>query len=110
MAIDFRNNGTVENEVEIQSVDGQTFQDRSFGTWKVVEEKPNGLVVETKEEMPDGSIVSSNIFYQFLGDKDHIAIVPPVADELTGCESYIIFERRALAPAVATRPLATQTQ
>ena len=111
MAIDFRSNGTVENEVEIQSVDGQTFSDHSVGSWKVVESRPEGLVVETNEKLPDGTLASSQLFYQFLGDKDHIAIAAPVGEELSECDSYIVFERRTIQPVnVAQGMSATQTK
>lgn len=98
MAMDFRANGTVENEVELKSIDGQVIRDGSVGQWKVVEAKPNGLLVETQEKMSNGIVTTNQVFYQFFANGNQIAISVPVSQDLEGCDSMLVFERRTLPP------------
>ena len=108
MAIEFSPDGTVRNEIEFQSIDGQTVRDSSDGNWSVTDAKPNGLLVETRETLQDGTPSKTEVFYQFLED-GKIAISLPVTAELEGCDSVLVFERRTLESTnVAEAPAGTQ--
>jgi len=111
MAMDFRSDGTVENEIEIVSIDGQSLRDGSIGQWKVVESTTDGLMVETAEKLANGSIVTDKMFYRFFDDGNQVAISARVSEDLEGCDTMIVFERRTLLPTnVATGVSATQTK
>lgn len=98
MAMEFREDGTVENEVEIRSTDGKMLRDGSVASWRILESKPNGLLVQTQERIADGSVATDQLFYQFSGDRNRIAIQIPVSQELQGCDAMIVFERQTLPP------------
>jgi len=111
MAMEFRANGTVENAVEIRAANGKLLQDSSVGSWRVMESKPNGLLVQTQERLADGRVVSDQMFYQFSGDRNQIAIKVPVAGELQDCDAMIVFNRQASKSTnIATRLTGTQTK
>ena len=108
MAMEFHENGTVENEVEVLSTQGQLLRDGSRASWRVLESKPNGLLVQTQEQLPDGTVVSDRMFYQFSGDRNQMAVRIPVGKELQDCDAMIVFERQMLPSTnIAAAPTGT---
>ena len=97
MAIDFRKDGSVENEIELVTTDGQTIREGSTGAWKVVEVKEGGLMVETQENLVDGTISTNRGFYQF-DNNDQFRLAVPVSPELEGCNAMMVFARKTLSP------------
>jgi hypothetical protein len=97
IAIEFRRDGTVENDMEIISVDGQVMRDGSQGSWKVIQSKSDGLVVETQERLTDGSIAADQVFYHFFEDGNRFALAVPVSEDLQGCNAMLVFERQILS-------------
>ena len=98
MAMEFRDNGTVENEVEILSPEGETVRGGSVAQWQVMESKPHGLLVQVQENLPDGNVATGQMYYQFSADRNRIAIKAPVTEELQGCDAMIVFTRHSLPP------------
>ncbi len=111
MAMEFRENGTLESEVELISTQGQILRDGSLASWRVLDAKPNGLLVQIQERLADGTIASDQHFYQFSADRNQIAFRVPVSPELRDCDAMVVFERKTLPPTnVATGPKATLTK
>lgn len=110
MAIEFRSDGSVLNEVEFQSLDGQLVRDSSAGNWSIAEAKPDGLLVETSETLQNGTSSKTQVFYRFL-ENGNVAISLPVSSDLEGCETTLVFERRTLESTnVAEAASGTQTK
>jgi len=108
MAMEFREDGTVENEVEILSPEGKMVRGGSVAGWLVMETSPHALMVQVQERLQDGTIASDKMYYQFSADRNQIAIHAPVAEELQGCDAMILFNRQSLPPTnVAARPTGT---
>jgi hypothetical protein len=99
MAIEFRNDGTIQNGVEIVSTDGQILRDSAVGKWKIVSAENNDLVVETRETLSDGTIVTDQNIYTFLPEGDRFAMAVPVSGELQGCNPMMVFAKKSLADA-----------
>lgn len=111
MAMEFRENGTVQNEVEILSTEGKMVRGGSVAQWHVMESSPHALLVQVRERLKDGTISSGKMYYQFSADRNQIAIHAPVTEELQGCDAMIVFNRRTLPPAnVAARPTETMAK
>ena len=111
MAMEFHENGTVENEVEMLSAQGKLMRDGSRASWRVLELKPNGLLVQVQEQQPNGTVLTDNTFYQFSGDRNQMAIRVPVGQELLDCDAMIVFERKTLPPTnVAAGPTGTMAK
>lgn len=96
MAVEFRNDGTVENGVEIVSTDGQVLRDSSIGKWKIVSAENNDFVVEIQETLSDGTIATDQNVYTFLPDGDRFAMSVIVSEELQGCNPMMVFQRKSL--------------
>lgn len=111
MAMEFRENGTVQNEVEILSPEGKMVRGGSVSQWHVMESSPHALLVQVRERLKDGTITSGKMYYQFSADRNQIAIHAPVTEELQGCDAMVVFNRRTLPPVnVATRPTETMAK
>ena len=96
MAIEFRHDGTLENEIEITPPGEQPISATGFGTWHIVDADDRGIVVEIAEHNRDGSITTSRKTYQFYEDGDHFAVSIPLESVLAECNPLIIFERQYL--------------
>ena len=98
MAIDFRQDGSLENEIEIIPPNGQPQREQGYGTWKIAQIADEGFVVEIAEEHADGSITKSQKIYRFYEDGDHFAVSIPLDNVLGECNPLIVFERQNLSP------------
>ena len=96
MAIDFRSDGSLENEIEIVPPNGQPQRERGLGTWKIAQIADSGFVLEIAEEHVDGSITKSQKVYKFYDDGNHFAVSIPLEDLLGECNPLIVFERQDL--------------
>ncbi len=97
MAIEFRADGTMENEIALTPVDGQPLRDGRVGTWKVIEQKADQIVIETAETMADGSVMTSQRLYEVSPDGSQVALRVPMNDELGACQPMILFSRQYLS-------------
>ena len=98
MAMEFHANGTLNNEVEVLSAEGKLLHEGSRAVWRVVEAKPNGLMVQIQERRTDGRVATNQMFYQFSGDRNQMAIKTKVGQQLQDCDAMILFERKTLPP------------
>ena len=95
MAILFETNGQVQSEVEIQAADGQLLRESAQGAWKVVESNDLGFVVETQENLSNGSISTNRKVYQFRS-ANQMLTPAPVCDALKDCRPMLVFDRKIL--------------
>lgn len=95
MAIDFSTDGSVESEVEIVSLEGQVMRDGSKGAWRMLQQKDGEIVIETQENLSDGTVATNQARYQFISS-DQVSLVVPVCEELEGCGARLVFTRQPL--------------
>ena len=98
VAMEFRENGTVQNEVELVSIHGKLLHDGSFGSWQVLESRPNGMLVQLQERSSNGEVSTVKNFYQFSQDRNQMAIKIQVSKELATCDAMVVFDRKSLPP------------
>jgi hypothetical protein len=95
MAVDFRADGTMENEGEVIPAGGSPIRLGSQGTWQAIESDQNKLLVAVTEQLADGSFSTTNQLYQFYPDGKQVALTVAM-DELSSCNPMIIFTRQNL--------------
>jgi len=111
MAIEYKEDGSVENDLELVSVDGRLLRDGSIGTWRIVESVGDGLLIETEETLSDGTIATNQFDYKFAEDGTQFVLPVPVSEELQGCDATLVFKRQTLPVVnVADRDLQTQVK
>jgi hypothetical protein len=113
MAIDFKPNGTLENQIEIAPPGVDPISQQGEGTWRIIEVREDGVVVEIAELNPDGSKTMSRKAYRFYDDGEHFAVSIPLEDVLGECNPMIVFERQHLDEpqgTIAAAPGDTQTK
>jgi hypothetical protein len=93
MAIEFRPDGGMENEIGISPPGGQLIRETRKGTWQIVEKNGNQFVVETTEKLPTGESEVSQRLYEISDDGNQIALMVPLNDELGQCEPFILMSR-----------------
>ena len=108
MAIDFRSDGTMENEVELKSLDGQPLREGGTASWRVIEANDDRLLVETSEQLADGTTTVDKQLYRVYPDGNRMALVVLLNDDLGSCNPMIVFARQtptasSLAEQSATR-------
>ncbi|MEM7454552.1 MAG: hypothetical protein AAF456_09410 [Planctomycetota bacterium] len=101
MAINFRADGTLVNQIEVLPESGSPHQTPEIsGTWEVLSEQGSTMVIKTIEQFDDGvELPSQRVFT--LYDKDHFAMQVPMAGILNGCRPVMVFERQNLQVAFA---------
>ena len=96
MAVEFRNDGVMENGVEMVSTDGQLLRDNSVGKWKIISAENNDLLVETQETLSDGTVATDQTVYKFFPDGNRFAMSVPASEELQGCNPMLVFQRESV--------------
>ena len=96
MAVEYRHDGTLENDLEIVSIDGQILRDGSTGSWRVVEPRNDGLLIETQETLSDGSVATGQSYLKFFADRSRFVAAVPISEDLQGCDAMLVFERQTL--------------
>lgn len=111
MAVEYKHDGTLENDLELMSIDGKVLRDGSTGFWRVVEPKVDGLVIETQETLSDGSIATSQSYLKFFAEGNRFVAAVPIGEDLQGCDAMLVFERQTLPDAnLAEGNLETQNK
>jgi hypothetical protein len=93
VAIEFRAEGAWEMDIEMKAVDGEILRDATVGSWRVVDQSENVVLVETTEPQPDGTTTQQRWHCEFVGDFDHLAIPTPLNSALVDCKPAFAFER-----------------
>ena len=92
------------------SIDGQVLRDGSTGSWKVIESKDDGLLIETQETLSDGSVASGHSYLKFFANRSRFVAAVPVSDDLLGCDAMLVFERTDSYPMPILPKAIQQTQ
>ncbi len=98
MAVEYREDGSVENDLELVSVDGRLLRDGSVGTWQIVESQGESLLIETVEQHSDGTTSTNRFDYKFVGDGSKFVMAVPVSEDLQDCDATLEFKRVDLMP------------
>ena len=96
MAVEYKPDGTLENDLEMVSMDGQVMRDGSRGSWRVLESRDSGLVIETSETLPDGNIAKTESFLKFFADGNRFVTAVTLGPDLRDCDAMIVFEKQQL--------------
>jgi hypothetical protein len=109
MAIEFRRDGSFENDLEMVAVDGQPLRDGTQGQWRMVESNGQAFVIETTETSTEGTTSTSQATYQLGQDVNEFSLSVPVTADLQGCDARLVFKRQ-LIPVADVAEGATGTQ
>lgn len=96
MAVEYKSDGTLENDLEMVSMDGQVMRDGSQGNWRVLETRVDGLLVETSETLPNGTIAKTESFLKFFADGNRFVTAVTLGQDLQDCDAMIVFEKQQL--------------
>lgn len=86
-------NGQMVSELEVTDATGKPIREVVQGTWKVVEQKENRLLVEFLEQGSDKSTTTVRKVFQFYEDGWNMASPVETSAELADLNPLIIFER-----------------
>lgn len=103
MAMDIRQDGTIESEVEMQPMGNQPIRDSTVGQWRATQVDNDQLAVELAELAEDNSTVITKRSFRFYPDRNAFVMSVPIPTELQGCEAVMIFERQSPVANVAER-------
>jgi hypothetical protein len=96
MAVEYKTDGTLENDLEMVSIDGQVMRDGSQGNWRVLESQVDGLVIETSETLPNGTIAKTESFLKFFANGNRFVTAVSLGPDLQDCDAMIVFEKQQL--------------
>lgn len=96
MAVEYKADGTLENDLEMVSIDGQVMRDGSQGNWRVLESQVDGLVIETSETLPNGTIAKTESFLKFFANGNRFVTAVTLGPDLQDCDAMIVFEKQQL--------------
>ena len=103
MAMDVRDNGTIESEVEMQPLGEDPIHDSTVGQWRATQVDRDQLAVELAELAEDNSTVVTKRSFHFSSDRNAFMMSLPIPNELQGCQAVMIFERQSAVANVAQR-------
>jgi hypothetical protein len=86
-------NGQMVSEIEVTDAAGKPIREVVQGTWKVVEQKENRLLVEFLEQRADKSTTTVRKVFQFYEDGWNMASPVETSAELAEFNPLIIYER-----------------
>lgn len=101
MAMDIRQDGTIESEIEMQPMGEGPIRDSTVGQWRATQVDHDQLSVELAELAADNSTVVIKRDFRFYPDRNAFVMSVPIPDELQGCEAVMIFERQSPVANVA---------
>lgn len=103
MAMDVRNDGTIESEVEMQPLGEAPIRDSTVGQWRATQTGADQLAIELEELAEDDSTVLTKRSFQFYPDRNAFVMPVPIPEELKGCQAIMVFERQSATANVAQR-------
>lgn len=91
VAIHFKPDGTFEQDIE-QAASG--LRQVGEGTWRVLSQKNDKLIVETTEKDSEGHVVTVERLFRLYPDQNGFAMPAPVADSMGPCGPLLVFSRQ----------------
>ena len=110
MAIQFNADGTMEQQINITPVGGQTLDGKSVGNWAVIDHEGNQLIVETVELDDQGAEAVAERLFEISEDGMVLATPAPVDPALANCNPMLLFGRQIMEEALEERTANVQTQ
>lgn len=101
MAMDIRQDGSIESEIEMQPLGERPIRESTVGQWRATQVDNDQLAVELAELAADNSTVVTKRNFRFYPDRNAFVMSFPIPPELEGCEAVIIFERQSAVANVA---------
>ena len=91
--VNFKPNGTVESELEVNDENNEVVTEAIVGRWKVVESRDSKFLVDVLESQESKSSVTVRKLFQFYEDGEHMASPVETSPELADLNPLIVFER-----------------
>ena len=101
MALDIRQDGTIESEIEMQPMGEGPIREGTTGQWRATQVDHDQLSVELAELAADDSTVTTERDFRFYPDRNAFVMSVPIPPELQGCEAVMFFERQSPVANVA---------
>lgn len=95
VAFNLKSDGTLEQELELVSADGNVQQGSSQGKWRVIDQEGDKVMIEIVETYEDGATSKYERLFQFFPDGNRFAMPIPVEESLAACNPLIVFSRQA---------------
>lgn len=107
IATEFRSDGTMEIDIEIRPAGAEVQRASTVGTWRILEQNANSVMIETTEpaadpNQPELQDLVKQVQYTFI-DKNHVAIRAPVSPDFNDCDPAVVFERQDISGQPAER-------
>lgn len=98
MAIEFHADGSMETAVEIQPDGMPPIAGQTAGSWRIVEQSPVAIVVETAEHSSNGPVIRRKT-WRISPEGNRIVMKADTLQELAGCEPLIWLDRQSQSSA-----------
>lgn len=108
--VNFKPNGTVESELEVNDENNEVVTESIVGRWKVVESRDAKFLVDVLEQQASGSSVTVRKLFQFYEDGEHMASPVETSPELADLNPLIVFERIPEAVMAAQEKIGAPTR
>jgi hypothetical protein len=110
MAARFESNGSMELDVQIQPAGQPVTRGSSIGSWRLLESTSDSVLIETAEQLANGSTAIDRVRYQFAADGNVAYMVAGVNALLANCNPLMVFDRVAeTGDQVANQPASDGT-
>jgi hypothetical protein len=94
MAIEFRPDGSIENEMELTPIGSKAIREGSVGSWRAVEVNENQILIETTTQLADGTIATNSQLFHVYPEGNRLALEVNLPAELGECSPMIILNRQ----------------
>lgn len=71
-------------------------RDGSQGNWRVLKSQVDGLVIETSETLPNGTIAKTESFLKFFANGNRFVTAVTLGPDLQDCDAMTVFEKQLL--------------
>jgi hypothetical protein len=94
---EFKPDGTVEVDIEIRPSGGEPQRESTIGTWRIIEQDSQRVLIETIEPTHDPEHPQiKQVQYNFY-DNNIMAIRAPVSQDFADCDPSIVFQRQTVS-------------
>ena len=101
MAMEFTEQGTVENDVEMQ-IDGKTARETSLGRWRVTGRTADSVNIIVEETLADGTQITTRKTVRIDPSGNQIQFDVPLGEPLEAVDSRLVFKRQVLGSLAET--------
>ncbi len=97
VAMDLRQDGSLELEIEVTPFGSQPLRDGGVGTWRIVETSADQVLIEMRTKLSDGEVTTDRHRFRYYPDGNQIAQLVPLGADLDPCNPVIILHRQPVS-------------